>query len=71
MKPSNLKKLRLELGMTPKAIADKMRMSVQLIYNIEHDKKVKESSLIFYELALKEEKRKRDYARKHRNRATA
>lgn len=66
MKTSSLKKLRLELGLTPKAIADKMRMSTQLVYNIEHDKPVKESSLIFYELALKEEKRKRDYAREHR-----
>lgn len=66
MKPRNLKKLRLELGLTPKAIADKMCMSTQLIYNIEHDKPVKESSLIFYELALKDEKRKRDYTREHR-----
>lgn len=66
MLPRNLKKLRLELGLTPKAIADKMHVSVQLIYNIEHDKTVKESSVIFYELALKEEKRKRDYANEHR-----
>lgn len=66
MNPSSLKKLRLELGLTPKAIADKMHVSTQLIYNIEHEKPVKESSVIFYELALKNEKQKRNYARRHR-----
>lgn len=70
MTPANLKKLRMSLGLTPKAIADKMSVSTQLIRKIEWDKEpVKESSLIFYELALKEERRKREYAREHRARS--
>lgn len=65
MKPSNLKKLRLDLGLTPGYCANGMRVSRQTIYNIEEGK-VPMSTMYFYELYLKDVKRRRDLAREWR-----
>ena len=66
MKPSNLKRLRLDLGLTPGYCANGMGVSRQTIYNIENGTTKAESSRYFYELYLKDVKRRRDYARERR-----
>lgn len=70
MKPSNLKKLRLDIGLTPGYCANGMGVSRQTIYNIENGKSP-ESTIYFYELYLKDVKRRRDYAKKKREAMTA
>lgn len=65
MKPSNLKRLRIDLGLTPGYCANGMGVSRQTIYNIE-DGKVPMSTMYFYELYLKDVKRRREYARQRR-----
>ena len=65
MKPSNLKRLRLSLDLTPGYCANGMHVSRQTIYNIE-DGKVPMSTMYFYELYLKDVKRRREYARQRR-----
>ena len=66
MKPSNLKKLRLSLDLTPGYCAKGMHITRQTIYNIENGTTKAESSRYFYELYLKDIKRRRDYARERR-----
>ena len=66
MKPSNLKRLRLDLGLTPGYCANGMGVSRQTICNIENGTTKAESSRYFYELYLKDVKRRRDYARERR-----
>ena len=66
MKPSNLKRLRLSLDLTPGYCANGMHVSRQTIYNIENGTTKAESSRYFYELYLKDVKRRRDYARERR-----
>ena len=65
MKPSNLKRLRLSLDLTPGYCANGMHVSRQTIYNIEEGK-VPMSTMYFYELYLKDVKRRRELAREWR-----
>ena len=65
MKPRNLKKLRLKLGLSPQVCAAEMGLTRQTIHNIEAGRTTKDSSLYYYELYLKEIKRRRDYERAH------
>lgn len=65
MQPSNLKKLRLSLDLTPGYCANGMHVSRQTIYNIE-DGKTPMSTNYFYELYLKDVKRRREYAHQRR-----
>ena len=57
MLPRNLKKLRLELGLTQGYCAEQMHLSRQTILNIEKGKVTRDATLYYYELYLK---RKRD-----------
>lgn len=66
MKPSNLKRLRLDLDLTIGYCANGMHVTRQTVYNIENGTTKKESSLYFYELFLKEVKRRKEYAADHR-----
>ena len=66
MKPTNLKKLRLSLNLTPQACANEMGITRQTVHNMEAGRTTKSASLYYYELYLKEVKRRRDYAREHR-----
>ena len=59
MKPSNLKKLRIGLGLTIGRCADEMGLTRQTIINLETGKTTKPSSLKFYELYLKDVRRKK------------
>lgn len=61
MKPSNLKAIRLDLGLSRGACAEGMSVTRQTIYNIESGKS-KKSSEYFYELYLKNLRRARQYA---------
>lgn len=63
MLPKNLKKLRLDLGLTMGGCADGMGVSRQTIYRLETGAVEKDATYLFYELYLKDVKRKRDYAR--------
>lgn len=67
MRADNLKRLRLELGLTLGRAADEMKFSRQTLYNIENGLVKKESTLHYYELYLKDVRRKREYAAQHRN----
>lgn len=58
MKASNLKRLRISLGLTVTGCAIGMGVTRQTIINIESGKTTKESSLQHYELYLKDVKRK-------------
>lgn len=60
MTPKNLKKLRLELGLTQGACADGMRVSRQTIINLEDGKIKRPATLQYYELFLKAIKRARE-----------
>lgn len=61
MNPENLKRLRVSLGRTIEKCADDMNVSRQTLYNLESGKPVKQSTLTYYELYLKNVKRDRDY----------
>lgn len=69
MKPSNLKRLRLNLDLTIGRCADDMHVSRQTLYNIENGTVCKDSTMLLYELYLKEIKRQRDYAHMKREEA--
>lgn len=58
MKPENLKKLRISLGLTTGGCAIDMGVTRQTIINIESGRTSKESSLQHYELYLKDIRRK-------------
>lgn len=65
MLSSNLKKLRTSLCLTPAEVGEGMGLTRQTIYRIE-DGTAKKSNTLFYELYLKDIKRKREYAAEHR-----
>lgn len=56
----NLRKMRIELGLTIGKCAEDMRVDRQTIINIEQGRTKKESSLQHYELYLKDVRRKRE-----------
>ena len=58
MKARNLRKLRISLGLTVGGCAEQMGLTRQTIVNIESGKTTKESSLKYYEMYLKEVRRK-------------
>lgn len=66
MTADNLKKLRIELGLTIGRCAEDMKFSRQTIYNLENGLVAKPSTLKYYELYLKEVRRMRNYANNHR-----
>jgi predicted transcriptional regulator len=65
MKPQNLKRLRISLGLTCGFCAEGMGVTRQTINNIENGKSCKASEY-FYELYLKEVKRVKKYSRDRR-----
>ena len=66
MKPSNLKKLRNELGVTQGYCANKMHLHLRTIQRIEDGECKNQSTLNYYELFLKNEKSIKDYRLNHR-----
>lgn len=66
MKKENLRKLRVSLGLTQGGCARDMGVSRQTVYNLETNPVSKEASLKYYELYLKDVKRRRDYAQSKR-----
>lgn len=65
MKPENLRKLRMTLGLTKGKVAEDMLISRPTVDHLE-DGSAKPATLQYYELYLKEERRKRLYAKEHR-----
>lgn len=69
MRKENLKKLRLNLHLTQGAVAEGMGLTRQTVDNIESGRSHKPASLLFYELYLKDQRRRRDYAKMKRQTA--
>lgn len=67
MKVGNLKRLRIDLGITLGKAAEDMKLSRQTLYNIENGAVTKESTLNYYELYLKDVRRRREYATERRD----
>ena len=65
MKPENLRKLSVTLGLTKGKVAEDMLISSPTVDHLE-DGSAKPATLQYYELYLKEERRKRLYAKEHR-----